>query len=462
MKATMKILFATTALCVLSLSAAAQLINIPGIDPGVRTTGPISMGGPLPGLSTDELNFAAAAATEFGNPWSVSGTIVGEPIPGLGPRYDANACGACHTYPAPGGSGGPFNNEVPMATLDGAKNIVPSFVTVNGPTRIPYQVSTGALLKLYTVQGRTDAPGCVLAQPDFATLLANHDLSYHIPIPLYGVGLVEATPSSNFIADQDKPLMASLGITSGRFNRSASGISHIGWKGAASSIRAFADLAGAVELDATGEIFPRKTDETPGCMFTGLPEDLPRLTRRIPNTASVGADYASVFSLAAAFARTRAAPVPVASYASTNPKVGNVTAASIANGEAKFVSAGCAACHVKSHTTGKSSMTGQSNKTYNSWSDYALHDMGVTLRDGLTQGSAGPQDYKTTALWGLGQRLFLLHDGRTTDLNQSIQQHYSAPTSGISGGSEANQTVLNFNALSTLDQQDILNFLRSL
>ena len=107
-------------------------------------------------------------------------------------------------------------------------------------------------------------------------------------------------------------------------------------------------------------------------------------------------------------------------------------------------------------------MTGQSNKTYNSWSDYALHDMGVTLRDGLTQGSAGPQDYKTTALWGLGQRLFLLHDGRTTDLNQSIQQHYSAPTSGISGGSEANQTVLNFNALSTLDQQDILNFLRSL
>jgi len=99
-------------------------------------------------------------------------------------------------------------------------------------------------------------------------------------------------------------------------------------------------------------------------------------------------------------------------------------------------------------------MTGQSKLTYTSWSDYALHNMGTGLADGLRQGSAGPQDYKTTALWGIGQRIFFLHDGRTTDLYQAILSHSSSQ-------SEANSVLSNFQGLSTSDQQDILNFLRA-
>jgi len=58
-------------------------------------------------------------------------------------------------------------------------------------------------------------------------------------------------------------------------------------------------------------------------------------------------------------------------------------------------------------------------------------------------------------LWGLGQRLFFLHDGPTSDLRKAIEDHASP-------GSEANQVILLFRALSEPQKQDLLNFLRSL
>jgi CxxC motif-containing protein (DUF1111 family) len=81
--------------------------------------------------------------------------------------------------------------------------------------------------------------------------------------------------------------------------------------------------------------------------------------------------------------------------------------------------------------------------------------MGAGLMDGITQGAAGPDEFRSAPLWGLGQRIFLLHDGRTTDLLQAIQAHQSP-------GSEANAVINNFMNLRTQQQQDVLNFLRSL
>jgi CxxC motif-containing protein (DUF1111 family) len=81
--------------------------------------------------------------------------------------------------------------------------------------------------------------------------------------------------------------------------------------------------------------------------------------------------------------------------------------------------------------------------------------MGNGLPDGITQGTAGPDEFRSAPLWGLSQRIFLLHDGRTTDLIQAILAHQSP-------GSEANGVISNFQNLAPSDQQDILNFLRSL
>jgi CxxC motif-containing protein (DUF1111 family) len=89
------------------------------------------------------------------------------------------------------------------------------------------------------------------------------------------------------------------------------------------------------------------------------------------------------------------------------------------------------------------------------YSDIALHTMGNGLQDGISQGVANGQQFRTAPLWGIGQRLFFLHDGRASNLIDAINAHKST-------GSEANQVVNNYNALSPQNQQDLLIFLRSL
>jgi CxxC motif-containing protein (DUF1111 family) len=81
--------------------------------------------------------------------------------------------------------------------------------------------------------------------------------------------------------------------------------------------------------------------------------------------------------------------------------------------------------------------------------------MGKGLADGITQGSAGPDEFRSAPLWGVGQRVFFLHDGRTGDLLQAIEAHRSP-------GSEANRVIERFNRMKTREQQDVINFLRSL
>ena len=93
--------------------------------------------------------------------------------------------------------------------------------------------------------------------------------------------------------------------------------------------------------------------------------------------------------------------------------------------------------------------------------DLLLHNMGAGLADDILQVQAGPDEFRTAPLWGLGQRLFFLHDGRTTDLLEAIQAHASGPSKNYPA-SEANGVIAAFERLNEQQQQDLLNFLRSL
>jgi cytochrome c peroxidase len=135
---------------------------------------------------------------------------------------------------------------------------------------------------------------------------------------------------------------------------------------------------------------------------------------------------------------------------------------------------GCAACHTPTMVTPPRSETAALQKlTVHPYSDLLIHHMGRNLADDITQGLATGDMFRTTPLWGVGQRRFFLHDGRTTDLLKAIEAHYSAasdcdddrerqtrPT--CYGPSEANTVVGRFRALAPADQQAILDFLRSL
>jgi len=484
----MKVAFTTMALVTLGAGVSSAQT-----DPGPRG-GAAGAGGAFATLNATEKAFFAAALDVFEEVDSVSGTI--EDGKGLGPMFNSNGCASCHAQPAPGGtSPAPFSPQVPqpnpqtiVANLDGATNTIPSFITANGPVREARFVSTdpsntnapldGGVHALFTIKGRTDAPGCNLAQPNFAAQLAAGNVIFRIPTPLFGLGLIENTSDATLIANlaANASLKAALGIA-GRFNQSGNDgtITRFGWKAQNKSLEIFSMEAYNVEQGVSNEGFPNERSTATGCVFNATPEDRTQITN--PNTGgSTGTAIemsGDVVSFAA-FMRLAAPPTPAGS------------STSIANGSTLFNNVGCAMCHSPNLTTTRSPFTGMSNFTYHPYSDIALHHMGSTLTDGVNQGVAGPDEFRTAPLWGLGQRLFFLHDGRTTDLLKAIQAHFSQGTvcttiqnfqqfsinNGVTFfqpfintqncGSEANTTINNFNALSPSQKQDVLNFLRSL
>jgi len=167
-------------------------------DPGVRG-GPAGAGGPLPGLTSAELAFFQAGLAAFGEVEAVKD--------GLGPRLNLDSCGGCHAQPTTGGSSPSVNPQVAVATKAGAKNVVPSFISLDGPVReARFKFKTdgthdGDVHNLYTIAGRTDAPGCVLAQPDFRRAAARNNLIFRIPTPVFGAGLIEEIADATIMAN---------------------------------------------------------------------------------------------------------------------------------------------------------------------------------------------------------------------------------------------------------------------
>jgi CxxC motif-containing protein (DUF1111 family) len=419
-------------------------------DPGPRP-GAAGAGGPLNGLNANELTFFNSARARFQEVDSVSGTVAGESGVGLGPGFNSNSCSSCHGQPAVGGSSPAVNPQIAAAHDAGAANTIPSFISANGPAREARFVSNpdgtpdGGVHDLFTIAGRSDAPGCALAQPDFATQVANHNIIFRIPTPTFGAGLIENTSDAALEANlaSDAGAKALLGI-SGHLNRSGNDgtVTRFGWKAQNKSLVIFAGEAYNVEQGVSNEVFPNERNAVAGCVFNGTPEDSTNLNNTF-NSGSNASDYSSDVVNFAGFMRLSAAPAPAPANAS------------ITRGHQLFTTIGCATCHTEQLTTTLSPYTGQSNQTYSPFSDIAVHNMGTGLQDRVSQGNANGQQFRSAPLWGLGQRLFFLHDGRTSDLMRAIQAH-SSP------GSEANHVEEIFDILTPGQKQDILNFLRSL
>jgi CxxC motif-containing protein (DUF1111 family) len=483
------------------------------VDPGVRG-GPPGAGGPVSGLNADQQAFFTAAQGSFQ-------AIETVPV-GLGPGFNELSCGSCHIFPAVGGSSPSTNPQVTDANAMGATNVIPSFVTANGPIREARFVLNrdgtpdGGVHDLFSIQGRSDAPGCVFAQPNFAAAVGENNVIFRIPPPTFGDGLVEGVSDqslqSAFAAQAQHN--ASVGI-SGHFNLSGNtgNITRFGWKAQNASMLMFAGEAYNVEEGVTNDLFPNKRNNpSPQCSIAPLPEDtVPTAIDGGSASGSPASDFNSDIVNFAMFMRLLAPPTPavplstsgtasagassatstaVAPNASTAPQLTTVaiasvlpmaagisansttsaassssasapSAASTTAGLKAFVNVGCAGCHTMNQTTGNLALIDTaanqtvSNSMISPFSDFAVHDMGAGLADRVTQGNANGFEFRSAPLWGVGQRVFFLHDGRTNNLLTAIEQHASR-------GSEANRVITQFNMLSTIDQQNILNFLRNL
>ena len=398
---------------------------------------------------------------------------------GLGPRFNSNSCSSCHAQPAVGGTGAATNPQFSFVNNGVAPgNTTPTFITANGPTRearFPFffnpngSVNTnapnGGVEDLFTITGRSDAGTCTsatnLPQPSFAAAISANNIIYRIPTPTFGSGLMENLDDSTLLINQAKNLNNNFGI-GGTFNHNGNDgtISRFGWKAQNKSLHIFTGEAYNVEMGITNELFPQDRP-LPGedQLATGLPASCLNLSGKgypedtsnptsTPNAAVL--DDVSAF---ANFMRFLAPPPPGGVMLNGQ----QVSAQTISTGASLFSSVGCATCHNPTPGTTQASRFAPalSDVSVPAYSDIEIHHMGNGLADNVSQGGAGGDQFRTAPLWGLGQRIFLLHDGRTSNLITAIQDH-------ASHGSEATTVEQNFFDLSPTQQQEVLDFLRSL
>ncbi len=400
---------------------------------------------------------------------------------GLGARHNADQCFSCHGQPTLGGSGGylvpnpgdknPKTPENPQFGLIphryGRLNTVPSFETQFGPIREvrfknkPDGTADGGVHQLWTVRGSindTTIPNCALNQPDFEKEYQAGNLAFRIPLQMTGLGLLESIQDREILAQHDATaaLRAPLGIT-GRPNRSGNDgtITRFGWKAQNKSITIFAGEAYNVEMGITNEAFPTATEEDPDCQGPEKPEpnDVVRTdttdvkNQAFDNPLHIMPDWQQFQILM----RFTDGPSP-----DPNPSESAV------RGRALFSQIGCALCHTpQMQTAPVMNSAVLQNRPVHAFTDLMVHHMGANLADDISQGQAGGDEFRTTPLWGVGQRVFFIHDGRTNNLLDAIREH-SSPATAKYPSSEANRVVRRFDHLTPTDQQAILDFLRSL
>src|SRR5258705_5203678 len=274
-------------------------------------------------------------------------------------------------------------------------------------------------------------------------------------------GLIEAIPDSAIAGGLglNVPIKQSLGIY-GRVSRVPIGnnttvnrngndgtIARFGWKAQNKSLLIFSGEAYNVEMGISNELFQSEREEDAACQAAPVANDVADLEAPDP------VDATSAIEKFSDFMRFLAPPTP-----STTEPGGYL---SITSGRTLFGTVGCAHCHTPTMTTGNSPVAALRYKNANLFSDLALHKMGPGLADDIIQGQAAPDEFRTAPLWGLGKRIFFLHDGRTADLLQAIHEHRSAGNSKL-GPSEAIQAIDLFDALAASQKQEVRNFLRSL
>lgn len=383
------------------------LLALPLLPPVRTITAQVApqFGDPLPGLSDADLAVFAFGKEKF--------VAAQTPATGLGPVFNDRSCVACHSNPAPGGSGTSLDNRVTRFARQ-----------VEGQPFNPLLHLGGPNLQKFSVGG--GLPGCSLS-PEVVPPEANL-IGLRQPPQLFGLGLIQVIPDTEILVRADATDENDDGIA-GRPNISNGVIGRFGWKAAVPTILDFTGLALVNELGITNYLFPNEMSPQGkpipfGCDIAADPED---------------ADISRIGPLM--FFTTYLAP----------PPRGPITDA-VLRGESVFAQTGCALCHTPSMKTGPNAIEALNEKDVPLYSDLLTHYMGGALDDHIIEGAAGGGRWRTAPLWGLRARHFFLHDARTTDLVTAIRLH----------GGEASQVRNRFFNLPAIQRADLLAFLRSL
>ncbi len=318
------------------------------------------MGEPIRGLTPAQLDRFTQGGVAFNQSLSIA--------EGLGPIFNDDSCGVCHSTPQPGG----FSTT--SVTRFGQ----------SGPPFDPLVVEGGSLL-----QDTAISPGCQEIVPASADVITLR-MTPHV----FGAGLVEAIPDADLIAyvTNPPPSLPQAGVAHmvQPLEGGPQRVGRFGWKSQVATLLTFSADAALNEMGLTNRLL--MVEEAPNgdqvalaaCDSVPDPEDGPDLQ---------GFDKIDRFT---DFQRFLAPPPQT-------PRSGMT-------GESVFTSVGCADCHVPSFTTGVAAEAALTGVELRAYSDFLLHDMG-SLGDGIVQGAGTETRMRTAPLWGMSQRQTFLHDG---------------------------------------------------
>jgi CxxC motif-containing protein (DUF1111 family) len=383
-------------------------------------------------------------------------TFVTAPAPihsGLGPVYNNTACTNCHHND---GIGLPTAGDSQSSLL--IRISVPGVDDHGGPVAAPgygLQVQDKAIFgKVPEAKVIITYVNQVLAFPDgeqyelrtptytlsdpYAPLPSGYMLSPRLAPPMIGLGLLEAIPESQIVANADPNDANGDGIK-GHANYVWDSVSHstkigrFGWKANTATILEQVATALNQDMGITTSAIPGESSFGQP-QYDGLNDD-PELPDSLLNALKF-------------YAQTLAVPARR-----------NTTDATIKRGEALFISMKCVNCHKQTFTTGVDvSRPYMSNQVIHPYTDLLVHDMGPGLADNRPDFKASGSEWRTAPLWGLGlyQTVnnpgYFLHDGRARTITEAIMWH----------GGEAELSKAYFGNLSSTDRAAVLKFLQSL
>ena len=367
---------------------------------------PPQPGDPLRGLSAAERARFDSGRVAFDSVFT--------PATGLGPLFNADACGECHEDLAVGGAGDEIERHATAfhpAPPAGARPC-DELVALGGP--VFQQRVTPALRAAVGIDSEP--------LPPQATAIARRSSP-----DIFGFGLLDAVPDSAILALADPDDRDRDGI-SGRPNRFFDGrLGRFGRKALVPTLREFSDGAFVIEQGVTNPAvldegtfgdrpFPAGTDPTPE----------PELSRE-------------AIDLVDFFVRLLAPPAP------------QKLSREARQGRDAFASVGCAACHVPVLRTGASPIAALRHREVAAYTDLLLHDMGPELAD-ICFANATPSEFRTEPLMGVRLMTRFLHDGRATTLEQAIDLH----------NGEAARSRDRFRSLTAEERAAVVAFLKAL
>lgn len=416
---------------------------------------------PIKGLSHSQLQKFKTGEKQFKAPWVVFPLLGGEW--GLGPTFLANSCVACHVQAGRGRTNDKSDAvvfqqllrlSVPGQGPDGAPNPHPHYgdqlqvfgVNVGlkenmkpGEAELyvdwlaePVTLSDGEKVELRKPKIRIEKPNFGSIDETVMTSLRNTQV-------VFGMGYLEAVTEEDILAlaklQQSQGLNGRPNYVRDDINKRVA-LGRFGWKANQPSVRQQIVAAFHGDMGVTSSLYIEENCPPVQKDCLAMPPG------NRPELLDYAWDELTFWQVALD------APAP-RDQESENVK----------RGEKLFVQARCAQCHVPELRTGEYPLLPVlAKRTFRPYTDLLLHDMGPGLADGRPDFKAGPRDWRTAPLWGIGLSAqvngstHLLHDGRARSVLEAVLWH----------GGEAKASRDLFTGLSKAEREDLIAFVNSL